>query len=190
MPGIAILGWGSLLWEGGSDFDRRHDDWQYDGPSLEIEFSRISGTREGALTLVIDSEFGCPMTVAWCLSKRQRVNETMEDLRLREGTSLEHIGDLIVSQHCRGHRSVAEFSIVTWAREKGLDAVIWTALERNFENRIKVPFSVDSAVSYIKGLGASPRAKAIEYVLRAPNFVQTPVRSALQRESWFGQTKK
>src|SRR5438105_3189676 len=30
---IAILGWGSLLWEGGVDFDRWHDEWRYDSPS-------------------------------------------------------------------------------------------------------------------------------------------------------------
>jgi hypothetical protein len=25
---IALLGWGSLLWEGGPDFDRWHGPWQ------------------------------------------------------------------------------------------------------------------------------------------------------------------
>jgi hypothetical protein len=50
-PQIAILGWGSLLWEGGTDFDRHHGDWQFDGPTLRLEFSRISTSRLGALTL-------------------------------------------------------------------------------------------------------------------------------------------
>lgn len=72
---IAMLGWGSLLWEGGTEFDRQHDHWRMDGPSLPVEFSRISGSRQGALTLVIDSDHGSPARVAWCLSKRERVSE-------------------------------------------------------------------------------------------------------------------
>lgn len=48
---IAILGWGSLLWEGGQEFDTWHGPWQYDGPTLKLEFSRVSKKRLGALTL-------------------------------------------------------------------------------------------------------------------------------------------
>src|SRR5256885_15588809 len=61
-PKIAILGWGSLLWEGGADFDRHHEDWQFDGPTLRLEFSRMSPSRLGALTLVIDPLHGSPAT--------------------------------------------------------------------------------------------------------------------------------
>ena len=54
---IAILGWGSLLWEGGQEFERWHDAWHNDGPSLKLEFSRVSESRLGALTLVIAEAF-------------------------------------------------------------------------------------------------------------------------------------
>jgi hypothetical protein len=53
-PQIAMLGWGSLLWEGGADFDRWRNEWRFDGPTLSLEFSRISSSRLGALTLVVD----------------------------------------------------------------------------------------------------------------------------------------
>lgn len=76
-PQIAILGWGSLLWEGGADFDRQHEDWQFDGPTLRLEFSRISTSRLGALTLVIDPQHGSPATIAWCLSKRERPDDAI-----------------------------------------------------------------------------------------------------------------
>jgi len=69
---IAILGWGSLLWEGGPEFDSWHGPWQYDGPTLKLEFSRVSKKRLRALTLVIDSEHGTETAVAWCLAKRPR----------------------------------------------------------------------------------------------------------------------
>jgi hypothetical protein len=52
-PKIAILGWGSLLWEGGAEFDRWHDEWRLDGPVLRLELSRVSSRRLDALTLVI-----------------------------------------------------------------------------------------------------------------------------------------
>src|SRR5215471_15172886 len=84
---IAILGWGSLLWEGGPEFNGQHTNWAYDGPSLSIEFSRISAKRLGALTLVIDDEHGTPTTVAWCLSKRTKLEDAICDLRNREGTT-------------------------------------------------------------------------------------------------------
>lgn len=44
-PQIALLGWGSLLWEGGAEFDRGHDEWRLDGPELKLEFSRVSTSR-------------------------------------------------------------------------------------------------------------------------------------------------
>src|SRR5262249_52977469 len=46
-PQIPILGWGSFLWEGGTDFDDWHDDWRFDGPPLRLEFSRVSTSRLG-----------------------------------------------------------------------------------------------------------------------------------------------
>jgi hypothetical protein len=52
--GIGILGWGSLLREGGLDFDRWHGPWEYDGPTLKLEFSRVSENCLKALTLVIE----------------------------------------------------------------------------------------------------------------------------------------
>jgi hypothetical protein len=63
MTKIAILGWGSLIWDKREEFERLHGPWQSDGPSLKIEFSRISSTRGGALTLVIDPHHGAICTV-------------------------------------------------------------------------------------------------------------------------------
>lgn len=180
---IGILGWGSLLWEGGPEFDKWHDSWHYDGPSLKIEFSRISTTRLGALTLVIDPAHGCPTRVAWCLSKRKRIEDAIADLRCREGTTIRNIGYASVEKKPEQPDTLdTEDPIVAWAREKNLNAVVWTALRSNFKEKAGRPFSVNNVMAYLRTLDAPGKAKAAEYVWRAPEFVHTPVRSVLQQE--------
>ncbi len=185
---IAILGWGSLLWDNRPDFDQWHEVWQSDGPTLKIEFSRISTSRSGALTLVIDEKHGTPTTVAWCLSKRVNPDDAVCDLRCREGTTLKNIGRIDVAQQAeRQDFSTTHDTIVSWAREKGLDVVIWTALKSNFQEKTKRPFSVEAALSHLRALTAEGKAKAAEYIRRAPSFVQTPLRTAVEKESWFSK---
>ena len=186
---IAILGWGSLLWEGGREFDNWHDPWQCNGPTLKIEFSRVSTSRLGALTLVIDTEHGFPTIVAWCLSKREKIEDAVADLRCREGTTNENIRCVRFDEQSAlpDHPLETEGRIVAWARERKLDAVVWTALKSNFEEKAGEPFSVDAVVAYVKTLSPAGKAKAAEYVWKAPEFVQTAVRSALQQEPWFSK---
>lgn len=187
---IAFLGWGSLLWEGGCEFDSWHDPWRYDGPKLKIEFSRISTSRLGALTLVIDTEHGSTTKVAWCLSKRDKMEDAVTDLRCREGTTNENIRFVRLEEQPAVPVDTVETKglIVAWAREKNLEAVVWTALKSNFQKKVKQPFSLDAVVNYIKTLPPEGKVKAAEYVWRSPKFVQTAVRSALQQEPWFSKT--
>src|SRR5258708_22816221 len=186
---IAILAWGSLLWEGGREFDDWHDEWHYDGPSLKIEFSRISNRRLGALTLVIDDECGSPVTVAWCRSKRRNVDDAIRDLRGREDTITENIGRVVLNHKGEpsSNSTTKSDPIVTWASEKKVDAVIWTALTSNFADKTEQPFSLNAVIAYVKALNVEGKLKAAEYVWRAPTFVQTPIRTALQQEPWFSK---
>ncbi|SRR6266699_1776305 len=186
---IAILGWGSLLWEVHAEFDHWHEPWQLEhGPTLELEFSRISDSRHGALTLVIDQRHGTPTSVAWCLSKRSRLDEAAGDLRLREDTSSKNIGRITVPPDVAGSENGEPSKLILeWARERRLDAVVWTALGSNFQEKRSQEFSVAAAVAYVKTLDPKGKVKAAEYVRRAPTFVRTPVRSALQREPWFSE---
>jgi len=179
------------LWERGSEFEQWHDPWEWDGPTLKLEFSRVSKTRLGALTLIIDEDHGTSTTVAWCLSKRTNMDDAVCDLRFREGTTLENIGRTLVS---RGAELVtpgaASDPIGAWAQSKELDAVVWTALKSNFEEKAEQPFKVGAAVSYLKTLRPEAKAKAAEYIWRAPDFVSTPLRSALETEPWFARCRK
>lgn len=185
-PGIAILAWGSLMWEVRPEFDEHHEEWSLDGPILKVEFSRISESRQGALTLVIDETHGAEATVAWCLSKRQSVEDAICDLRCREGTMVKNIGCVRLP----ADPSASQSPIITaWASGKSLDAVIWTALTSNFQKKKGTSFSVLAAVEHIKTLDPCGKAKAAEYIWRAPAFVKTPLRDALQQEPWFSLAK-
>ena len=184
---VAILGWGSLLWEPGGDFGHSIElPWELDGPNLPIEFSRISATRGGALTLVIDPKNGSSTTVAWCLTKRAHLDDAVADLRCREGTNMANIGYVCVDEQ-PARPSAIEKAILDWAAKQKLDAVIWTALQSNFEEKTGQPYSVRQAIAHIKSLPVDGKVKAAEYVWKAPDFVQTPLRSALQREPWFSE---
>lgn len=183
---IAILAWGSLMWEVRPEFDEHHEEWSLDGPVLKVEFSRISTSRQNALTLVIDKKYGVATAVAWCLSKRQSIEDAICDLRCREGTTHKNIGCVCMSVN--SSPSLCP-TIKDWAVERHLDAVIWTALESNFEKKKGTSFSVLAAVEHIKKLDACGQAKAAEYVWRAPAFIHTPVRDALQQEPWFSHSK-
>jgi len=157
-----------------------------DGPTLKLEFSKISDTRLGALTLVIDDEHGTSNIVAWCLSKRTNLQDALCDLRAREGTALDKIGQLVLSPQTE--KLVAAHQpepMEAWAGARKLDAVVWTALESNFKKRRKHAFSVAAATAYLQSLPADAKAKAAEYIWRAPDFVKTSLRAAMQVPPWF-----
>ncbi len=185
-PRIAILGWGSLLWEPGEFFNEWIEpQWNPDGPELKIEFSRISDKRSGALTLVIDEANGTPpTTVAWCLSKRKLPEDAIADLRCREETTMANIHHVVLTDAAEATASPQK-EIVAWARAKGIDAVVWTGLKSNFEKKRNTPFTVEAAAAYLKGLDATGRARAAEYVRKAPPFIKTKVREALANEKDF-----
>lgn len=180
----AILGWGSLIWDERPEFDQWHDGWLPDGPNLNLEFSRISVSRGGALTLVIDDKFGTGCTVAYALSKRSNPDDVICDLRSREGTTSNKIG-FYFSDNSRVFKPSVPHNIKAWAEEEKLDLVVWTALSSNFESERKRPFSIPEAQIYLKSLTREQKVKAAEYIWRAPDFVQTPLRKTLEIEPWF-----
>ena len=181
---VAILGWGSLLWDERPEFDETLDDWQLDGPILPLEFSRVSVSRKRALTLVIDSENGTDCRVAYAMSKRRCPEDAIVDLRCREGTAMKRMGFYFVDGRSRCEPEVPD-AIVSWAKEKALDVVIWTGLPSNFRKKVNKDFSVKAAIEHVQGLPPEGKAIAATYVWRAPSFIQTKLRVALETEPWF-----
>lgn len=185
---IAILGWGSLLWDKRAEFDEQHEEWQFDGPSIMIEFSRVSKTRNGALTLVLDTKNGKACQAAYTLSKRKNPDDAICDVRSREGTTLKNVGFYFADNSRKQAREEQVLkTIQNWASEKKIDVVIWTDLESNFEKESKCgkPFSIETALCHIQSLDDKGKAMAAEYVWRSPTFVNTPLREVLQSQPWF-----
>lgn len=183
---IAILGWGSLLWDDTHrEFDKHHGVWKFDGPTLKLEFSRKSASRLDALTLVIDAIHGEECNVAYALSKRRTVEKAIGDLQTREGTGPRNIGCVFTDGSRRQGRDPDSIDgILRWAQDACPDVVLWTDLRGDFRDVPKNEF-VEVAVNHVQQLSAKAKALAAEYVWRAPDFVVTPVRSALQAEPWF-----
>jgi hypothetical protein len=188
-PRIAMLGWGSLIWDVRPEFDDQHGPWHDDGPVLPLEFSRVSGaTRGRALTLVIDAANRSDCTVKYALSKRRDPEDAIADLRGREGTILKRI-EFWFADGRREYDFGVPGAVATWAQDRKFDAVIWTALESNFTEETGERFSIDAAITHLKSLPAEGKAMAAEYVWRAPSLVNTPLRRTLQSEPWFTEEK-
>jgi hypothetical protein len=173
---IVFLGWGSLIWN--PDGLPLAGDWQQGGPLLPMEFSRISS--DGRLTLVIDEINGTEVVTRYALSSRTDLQHAVEDLRKREGTVQASIGFVdLVEGAIKPNQSTITSRIWDWANTAGVDAVVWTSLTSNFNQRTADRFSVRGAVAYLKGLQGTDLERALEYIRKAPEEVNTPLRRAL-----------
>jgi hypothetical protein len=178
---IAILGWGSLLWDP-RDL-KLVAPFELTGPSLPIEFCRVS--KNLRLTLIIHEEFGTLCQTYAATSAFTNRAEAMENLRVREGmSSTGDVGFAIVANQERSHTATklhphATETIADWTANAGYDAAIWTALDSRFEEQATEPFSVNAAMRFLEKLAQhNPESfvGALDYIRRAPDATQTPVR--------------
>lgn len=175
---IAVIGWGSLIWDDVPSYDSLHGPWRFDGPVLPIEFSRVSRKRPGALTLVVDERDGAPCRTAWALSLRDDPMQAVEDLRIREQAPEGDIGFHLADGSRRWVRPVPP-SIAAFALAERLDAVVWTGLRGNFAEAKGVQFTVAAALDHLRSLSPGQAGEAADYIRRAPDLVRTPLRDAV-----------
>jgi hypothetical protein len=179
---IAILAWGSLIWNPGSL--HIEGGWRPGGPALPIEFSRISNN--GRLTLVIDEQCGVPVPTRFALSAFTDAEAAIRDLQVREGApTVKGIGLIDRSgMRCNGHalksHALATEQIRQWSQQNEIQTVIWTAIGPRFIERTGSPFSVDAAIRYLASLTEPTKAMALEYIRNAPEDVLTPVRTKVE----------
>ena len=182
---IAVLGWGSLIWDPRTEFDRHLTGWRTGGPWLPLEFCRISESRKKALTLVIDTSLGTEVETLYALSTRSEPHDVVCDLRCREGTTTRNIGYINLSTgDARGRDKKVVETIGSWARENEIPFVVWTDLPANFPERQPDRFR-EAALSHLKTLDAGALQKAVEYLLKAPKPIATGFREFLSKDDWF-----
>jgi hypothetical protein len=184
---IIILGWGSLIWcPGGLRIKTR---WYGDGPSLPIEFARIS--QDDRLTLVIQPGSAAQSTY-WAVSEFTDLTEARQNLKTREKTKSADIHHVLRDGTHEGDApaGIAE-TIAAWMSQRShIDAAVWTGLPSNWRDKRGRDFAVDDARDFLLALEAErDRAKAAydrarEYVTHAPAGVDTSVRRAMRARGW------
>jgi hypothetical protein len=192
-PKFAVLGWGSLLWDERPEFagfSRRLTGWYPDGPTLRLEFARVSSSRDGALTLVlVEAPLGADCHVSYALIERTELEDALCDLRCREGCNIADIGycRIAEAENQRARDATVVGQIRKWGAQKNLDAVIWTDLPANFSKKSdpRADFSIPAALAHLQKRSPKGKSQAAEYVWRTPEFVKTPLRLSLQAIPWF-----
>jgi hypothetical protein len=178
-PTFAILGWGSLISKPEGDASigqkplRISGTFVPGGPSLPIEFSRIS--QDGRLTLVIDPSQGTPCDTFYAVSSLPDLNAAIQNLAEREGTPVRNIH---FASRDETYSDEIKRGISAWLLNNDFDGAVWTGLPPKFQFQDFQGFSTEAAIAYLKSLTGATRDKAFNYITTAPPTVKTPVREA------------
>lgn len=189
---IAILAWGSLIWEKHRSLDFvKEKGWTRGGPALPLEFARVSKkTRQGALTLVIYPHTqGEVVPTRFAESTHEQLEEAIRNLAKVEGTNEGNIGFIDSrsgQSRCQAFPDAAS-TILEWAMQHQFDAVIWTDLCSNFEQEVNMAFTVDNAQNYLHSLQGEGAAQARKYIKNAPDEVDTPLRKRMRTDRWLNE---
>ena len=182
---IAVIGWGSLIWDIEILAPHVRGDWQMEaGPRLPMEFSRVSPKRKLGLAVCLDPAVGVLCKTHVIRSARSGIHAAMEDLRARERAPEGLIGAYHASfQHGRMPEVVAR--VRDWCKAGGWDGAVWTDLEPNFEDSTGRIFSVAEGIWYLKTLRGESLEEAFNYIQNAPAQTATPLRAALAKDAWW-----
>ena len=187
MGRVAIIGWGSLIWDLDILADKVKGAWRLgEGPELPVEFARISPKRKGALALCLDPVHGQPCRTSIIASTRADCTEAILDLAARERADPGHIGALCTRTGIRKSASAEIMqTIESWSQRFGWSCAVWTDLPPNFADTRGEAFSVPRAIAYLKTLEGDRLTGACRYIHLAPEVTDTPLRRALALDPWW-----
>jgi hypothetical protein len=105
---------------------------------------------------VIDPEYGSQVRTRYICSPRTRLESAVADLRKREGMNSEvGIGIVDRSNGRKTGRVPAITEIIEqWAAQHAMDAVIWTDLPSNFQERSGKEFTPEAAAFQLQSVPA------------------------------------
>jgi hypothetical protein len=171
---IAVLGWGSLVWDPRTLPIRRQ--WFADGPLVRVEFLRESGGRR--ITLVLDSEVPAVRSL-WAIMDTIDLDDARKQLQERERCGRIDIG---YWQPASGASPSSILDLAKWAECRSIDAVVWTALGSKFRGKDGLRPTADEIIDHLGVLVGTQRDEAERYVRRAPRQIDTPYRRRIEAE--------
>ena len=183
---IAIIGYGSLIWDLDDLAPKVTGDWQLGaGPGMPVEFARVSQKRKQGLVLVIEDalDHACPTSVID--SRRTRLADAVEDLAARERTHTGHIGWATQAGDVVSRFGGLAETVVRWLGDTGYEAAVWTDLDGNFKEHTGLAFSHDAGVYYLRQLKGASLGEAWRYITYAPTVTDTPFRRHLTCDPWW-----
>lgn len=175
---IAIIGFGSLIWDMDNLAPHVDGDWfRGNGPQMPVEFSRISPKRAHALVLVVDETLDHQCETSVIASNRSSLELAIEDLARRERCHPEQIGVAVRGE--TGGRTDE------WLKSSFFDACIWTALPANFAEETGKPYTHENGLSYLQSLEQASLAEGWRYIEYAPRETDTPFRRFLAGQKFW-----
>ncbi len=172
---FACLGWVSLIWDEtrAAELPMRGG-WHVDGPSLPIEFARISSDQRVTLVVTPGAK---RVPVLWSVLDVGSMEEAIARLAQREGpkggkpTPERNIG-----RHPGGDDCPELAEIASWRSTHGFDGVVWTALKPNFET---CPPLLSDVLWHLTNLSGTAAINAKDYIRNAPGQIETEFRVAI-----------
>jgi hypothetical protein len=173
---IAILGWGSLIWNPQNLAYNIESNWSQNGPFLPIEYSRISG--DGRLTLVISDDVNEVKTL-FAISTFETLDQAILNLAIRENSNISTIGFYIKnSSQISPNNFKYRYNIENWLKQNdNIDAVIWTNLPKNWTSKT----TYQDRIEYLLSLTGNASVKAEEYIRKTPKQINTELRNEIEK---------
>lgn len=183
---IAILGWGSLIWDLEVLEPHVHADWlMHHGPHLPMEFTRVSAKRKMGLAVCLDPDAGVPCPTHAIRSVRDDIRAAQADLAARERAPLDGIGYVCTATGIVGGRAAIAEQVGAWCARAGWQGAVWTDLQSNYAETRGEPFTLDAAHAYLRTLTGESLDEAVRYIQNAPVATDTPLRRRLVNDPWW-----
>ena len=183
---IYYIAWGSLLWNFKSL--KIETEWTKSNIKFPLNFSRISDSGNGRLTLVIDKT-GEMNNIYYAKTAFSNLNTAIQKLKMREKTSNKNIAFINIASDTFRTSQLDDKKIqelVSFAKKNKIDGLIWTEISPNFDEVFGKPYSKENAIEYIESKHESKRVynKILEYIFLSKIYgnIKTPLSTYLTKK--------